>query len=205
VPGPVIAWRAWALSGHAATLRLRPVGRFARPWPARQPVEASCGHWRFHRAPSLGCTCGVHATREPELLRRARGPVVVGTVALWGTIVEHALGYRARFGYPLRLCLVCPVCFWQLGTARSRAPVVVARLQRRRCMPLCDKHLSTASAVGLSVHRLTPVDDVLDALLDLYGVGELSLLDATLGSAEMTGLRSSAPGRVRVADRDPGS
>lgn len=105
----------------------------------------------------------------------------MGTVALWGTIVEHALGYRARFGYPLRLCLVCPICFWQLGSARSRTPVVVATLQRRRIMPLCDNHLRTASAVGLSVQRLTPAGDALHALLDLYGVGELSLFDATVG------------------------
>ena len=183
VPGPVVAWRAWGLSGQCGTLRLRPVGRFARPWPPRRPVEASCGHWRFHRAPRLGCTCGVHATREPELLRRARGPAVVGTVALWGTIVEHALGYRARFGYPLRLCLVCPVCFWQLGAARSRPPVVVAGLDRRQSMPLCDKHLSTASAVGLSVHRLALADDVREALLDTYGLEGLSLLDATTTSS----------------------
>lgn len=186
MPGPVVAWRAWALSGHDATLRLRPVGRFARPWPPRRPVEASCGHWRFHRAPNGDCTCGVHATREPGLLQRARGPAVVGTVALWGTIVEHALGYRARLAYPLRLRLVCPICFWQLGAARSRAPVVVAALRRERSMPLCDDHLGTAFAVGLSVQRLTPAGDALDALLDLYGVKELSFLDATIGSAEAT-------------------
>ena len=119
-PGPVVAWRAWALSGHDESLRLRPVGRFSRPWPPGRAVEASCGRWRFHRAPSLGCTCGVHATREIDLLRRARSPAVVGTVALWGTIVEHALGYRARFGYPLEIRLVCPICFWQQG-ARSRS------------------------------------------------------------------------------------
>jgi hypothetical protein len=103
----------------------------------------------------------------------------VGTVALWGTIVEHALGYRARLGYPLGLCLVCPICFWQLGAARSRPPVVVAALRRGPTMPLCDKHLGTAFAVGLSVQRLTPAGDELHALLDLYSVGELSLLEAT--------------------------
>jgi hypothetical protein len=116
----------------------------------------------------------------------------VGTVALWGTIIEHVLGYRARFGYPLRLCLVCPICFWQLGSSRSRAPVVVTGLRRGASMPLCDIHLSTAFAVGLSVRRLTPAGEALDALLDLYGVGELSLIDATVESADATALRSSA-------------
>ena len=28
---------------------------------------------------------------------------VLGEVALWGTIIEHRDGYRAEFGYPLRL------------------------------------------------------------------------------------------------------
>jgi hypothetical protein len=106
----------------------------------------------------------------------------VGTVALWGTIVEHALGYRARFGYPLRLCLVCPICFWQLGAARSRAPVVVA-LRRGPTMPLCDRHLGTAFAVGMSMRQLTPSGDALGALLGVYHVGELSLIDATLDGA----------------------
>ena len=129
---------------------------------------------------------------------------MAGTVALWGTIVEHALGYRARFGYPLRLCLVCPICFWQLGLARARVPVAVATLGRRQNMPLCDNHLSTASAVGLSVRRLTTADETLDALLDIYVVNELSFLDAIVGSAETTGLRSSAPARLRATDRYPG-
>jgi hypothetical protein len=195
VPGPVIAWRAWALSGHDEMLRLRPVGRFARPWPPRRAVEAACGHWRLHRAPSLGCTCGVHATREPELLRRAHGPAVVGTVALRGTIVEHALGYRARFGYPQRLCLVCPICFWQLGAARSRAPVVVAALRRGPTMPLCDRHLGTAFAVGVSMRRLTPSGDALQALLDLYSIEELSLLDASQ-------VREATEGESPVAEKD---
>jgi hypothetical protein len=185
VPGPVIAWRAWALSGHEATLRLRPVGRFARSWLPRRPVEASCGHWRLHRAPSIGCTCGVHATRDSELLRRARGPVVVGTVALWGTIVEHALGYRARFGYPLQLCLVCPICFWQLGVG-SEAPVVVAALRGGRNMPLCDRHIKTAFDVGLEVQRLTHAREAFDALLDLYVVDELSIVDANITSSRGT-------------------
>jgi hypothetical protein len=50
-------------------------------------------------------------------------------------------------------------------------------------MPLRDDHLSVASAVGLSVQRLTRADDALTPL-DLYRVGEQSSLDATVGSAE---------------------
>jgi len=36
---------------------------------------------------------------------------VIGTVALWGGVIEHELGYRAEFGYPQRLRLICPECF----------------------------------------------------------------------------------------------
>lgn len=110
----------------------------------------------------------------------------MGTVALWGTIVEHALGYRARSGYPLQLCLVCSACFSQLGPWRSRAPVAVAALGRRRSMPLCEGHLGTAFGVGLSMQRLTPANDALDTLLDIYGVEELSFPDAIIGSAKAT-------------------
>jgi hypothetical protein len=84
---------------------------------------------------------------------------------------------------PLRLCLVCPVCFWQVGPERSRIPVVVAAVRRRQSMPLCEKHLSTATSVGLSVRRLAPADDVLDALLDIYGVEELSFVDTSIASS----------------------
>jgi hypothetical protein len=50
-------------------------------------------------------------------------------------------------------------------------------------MPLCDTHLSTAFDVGLSVRRLTSAGDALQALLDVYGIEELSLLDAAFTSA----------------------
>ena len=86
-----------AVGSAGRTLRLRPVGRYS-PLAPSTTDRGPLSHWRFHRAPNIDCTCGVHATREPELLRRARGPTVVGSVALWGTIVEHAHGYRARFG-----------------------------------------------------------------------------------------------------------
>ena len=101
-----------------------------------------------------------------------------------GNDVEHAHGYRARFGYPQRLCLVPDLLRAAGDSARSRAPVVVATSRRERSMPLCDDHLGTASAVGLSFRRLTPADEALDTLLDLYGVKELSFLDATIGSTE---------------------
>ena len=47
--------------------------------------------------------CGVHAfkTKSGVLSYGANcilNPIAVGTVALWGTVIEHELGYRAQFG-----------------------------------------------------------------------------------------------------------
>jgi hypothetical protein len=53
-------------------------------------------------------------------------------------------------------------------------------------MPLCDDHLSTALTVELSVRRLTPADDALHALLEVYGVEEpprVLLAETSLGPA----------------------
>lgn len=175
VLGPVVAWRSWALTGHGTELRLRPVAGSRRPWPPRRPAEARCGHLRFHRAPAIGCTCGLYATREPELLRRTRGPVVIATVALWGTVVEHPLGYRARFGYPERLRLVCAICFWRLGFDGSREPTEVVTPSGGRRMPLCEAHLETARAAELPIRGLSPAAEVLSTLLHVYGVRELPI------------------------------
>jgi hypothetical protein len=147
---------------------------------------------RSRRAVGTGGSTERRASVAPAGCTPPASPSSSNELAVWRswaqwrcgeTIVEHALGYRAGFGYPQRLCLICPICFWQLGAARSRAPVVVAALRRAPAMPLGDRHLSTASAVGVSMRRLIPAGDALQALLDLYGIEDLSLLDTAFASA----------------------
>ena len=45
---------------------------------------------------------GVHAFKERKRARWTYGggnyPVVIGTIALWGEVIEHEMGYRAEFG-----------------------------------------------------------------------------------------------------------
>src|SRR6187402_1951304 len=89
---PIQAWRTWTLAGSRD-------GSDVRPWPPRRPAEASCTRHRSHVRPELGCTCGLHAVVHPDELRRTRDPAVLGTVALWGTIVEHERGFRAKLAY----------------------------------------------------------------------------------------------------------
>ena len=51
--------------------------------------------------------------RDIDLPPTDRCPAVLGRVALWGRVIEHEHGYRARFAYPQRLRLICQFCFWQ--------------------------------------------------------------------------------------------
>ncbi|MBI3648396.1 MAG: hypothetical protein HY240_06580 [Actinobacteria bacterium] len=148
---PIVAWRTWRLTGRrdGTNLRLRPVAGRAKPWAPERPTEAVCRLGRMHVAPNVDCTCGLHATREPDLLRRTKSPGVLGRVALWGRVVEHELGYRAQFGYPQRLALVCFLCFWQWGPLRCRADVV-GYFGLGRMMPFCDDHLVAARRHGMA-------------------------------------------------------
>jgi hypothetical protein len=173
VAGPVIAWRTWCLSGVGEDVRLLPVSGHRRLWPPKARARATCGKWRLHRSPHPECTCGLHATREPELLRRTKGPTVVGLVALWGVVVEHELGYRARFGYPVSVRLICPICFWQRGIDDSREPAVVATFRRGRPMPLCPRHVATAAEADVHPSRIVPASQVLRSIIDVYEIDAL--------------------------------
>jgi hypothetical protein len=56
----------------------------------------------------LECTCGVYAAKNIEHLRQLgyEGRGIRGEVHLWGTVVEHELGWRAQFAYPKSLVLL---------------------------------------------------------------------------------------------------
>lgn len=100
----------------------------------------------------------------PHLLRAARAPAVLGTVDLWGRIMEHEWGYRAELAYPQRLGLICPFCFWQRGAGITTVDHV-ARVGRRRLTPSCESHLATAIDTGYPVTELLDPTDVLGSIL----------------------------------------
>lgn len=61
-----------------------------------------------HVAPEPLCRCGIYAARDQGRLRgyhNAHTLHVVGLVELWGNVVEHVEGWRARFAYPRWLWL----------------------------------------------------------------------------------------------------
>ena len=173
---PIVAWRAWALTGHrdSTELLLRPVAKRARTWRPREVVEASCRTSRWHEAPDPACTCGLHGTHGLEVLRKTKCPAVLGRVALWGRVVEHEHGYRAQFAYPQRLRLICQFCFWMTG-ARRAAPAHVGWFPRDVLMPMCDEHLAVARRNDVSPRVVLPADEVALRLRDTYTVDALAV------------------------------
>ena len=99
---------------------------------------------------------------------------MLGRVALWGRVVEHELGFRARFGYPQRLRLICQFCFWQKGPL-GPALTVVAFYPRDELVPLCATHLGSAHANGMRPRRLLPADLVDQRLRAAYAVDPLAI------------------------------
>lgn len=171
---PVLAWRSWTLTGRrdGDGLLLRPVTAGSRPWRPREVAQASCRLAWSHEAPNVDCSCGLHATRDLDFLRRTRCPAVIGRVALWGRVIEHEHGYRARFAYPQRLRLICQFCFWQ-GHVDASRPDVVASYGRDLLVPMCVRHLGVADANGMRPRRILPAAVVDLRLRETYAVDAL--------------------------------
>ncbi len=172
---PIVAWRTWVLAGSrdGEEVRLLPLFGDRRPWPVREPIRAWCVRRGRHPVPGLECTCGVYATHGFDGLRRSRDPAVLGTVALWGRVVEHAAGYRAEYGYPQRLRLVCFVCFFLAGPHGGPPCDVAVRHRGGRIVPLCAPHLELARRYGYPTPRLLDGRALERRLLDTYAVDPL--------------------------------
>lgn len=174
-------WRTWTVAGSrdGTEAYLLPIAGTGKPWPFRAPVHAECARRRFHRVPGQDCTCGIHATRSTDPLRRTRDPAALGTVALWGRVLEHARGYRAEHGYPQRLALVCALCLWRWGARGGKRPDLVVRLRGGRMVPLCRPHLELCLRYGYPARRILDAPIVERALLDAYAVDVLPPLGAS--------------------------
>jgi hypothetical protein len=177
----IVGWRTWDLSlDEVAGPRLHPVGSGVDVWVPRQPLRARCAVAPFlvffrppHEAPDPGCRCGIYAARSVEAFERPRPawppPPVVGTVSLWGRVVEHERGWRAAFAYPDRLRLVCAMCAWfEPGPG---TPVIVHEFLGR-LYALCERHRGGIEVPDTRRSSPTGLDPAaLQArLLDAYAV-----------------------------------
>lgn len=182
---PIVAWRTWGLRRtKRGELRLQPVTGRGGPWEPEEPAHAVCRR-RFHPAPKPECRCGLYASRGVDLLRRAPDGTVVGSVALWGRVVEHDMGYRGEFAYPQRLQLICRPCFWLWGAGRAHADVV-AVLPRGWLLPICTDQLEVITRRDdVRIREIASAAEVERELLDTYGVDVLRLTDQeVVGSQE---------------------
>ena len=177
----IIGWRTWNLSDDASAPRLLPAGSGVDDaWQPLRAMTARCGvpsilklGRRRHDAPDIDCRCGIYASRSLEATERPRPawppPCVVGTVALWGTVIEHERGWRGRSAYPARLRLVCSMCAWfEPGPG---TPTCVHAFSG--CFyALCDVHRGGIQIPDGRRTRPTGIDpDTLQArLLDAYAV-----------------------------------
>lgn len=113
----ITGWRGWTLSSCG---RLEALGKDT-VWPARRALEAECNRasslGRFiptgghHFAPGWDCSCGIWAFKDLDRLVAALGSQyggvrVIGTVSLWGRVIETVNGYRAQYAYPAELWLL---------------------------------------------------------------------------------------------------
>jgi len=101
---PIVGHRVWRWDAAGLS------SLNGKRWLPRQPLAAKCGAGNAHDArevPQIDCTCGVYAAKNIEHLRRLgyEGRGIRGEVHLWGTVVEHELGWRAQFAYPKVLFL----------------------------------------------------------------------------------------------------
>jgi hypothetical protein len=179
---PVTGWRAWALARTPdGRPELRPIIYSGERWPAGQVARAECPPHAMsgHRAPVADCTCGLYAVDGLDRLPAVTGRdiTVIGSVSVWGTLIEHESGLRAELGYPDRLRLVCGVC-WHEGTF-SPEVAGVARTSRGTLLALCGRHARGARGPEpaprvlelqlLSAYAVDPMpEDAVDAVASAW-------------------------------------
>ena len=108
---PIVGYRVWTWD----TTGLKSL--CGERWHPNQSLAARCrasavlGRDKatndVHDSPYPHCTCGIYAVKTLDHFRSAgyERYGIHGEVYLWGTVVEHELGYRAQFAYPKNFVL----------------------------------------------------------------------------------------------------
>lgn len=104
----VTGWRYWQVSARSG--HLRSVTQKRVEWAPGHVLVARCSG-AGHRAPDPSCECGIYGARDIDTLREhglclVPEVLVVGTVALWGTVIDDVSGWRGEFGAPAELWVV---------------------------------------------------------------------------------------------------
>lgn len=202
---PVIGWRAWALrwDGADRVELASPLQQF--DWRPRQPSRARCASHPGTQVPNLRCTCGLYAVSRLERLPAAAAITsnsrigVVGSVAMWGHVVEHANGYRAQLGYPDRLRLICRHC---LRGGRDGVPIRIERVYGGDVEPVCEAHATSGRSFGREIEPEQLQQMVLSAYaVDLLPVEALHRAGFRAGPVPPSGLVPAARAELRQLRR----
>jgi hypothetical protein len=99
---PFTAYRTWHWEPDGTLKSLNGI-----QWTSKEAHVAVCNHRKSHPVPDLGCSCGIYAAKHwKHLIEIGYGGYGIhGEVALWGTIEECHLGYRAQYAYPKFFCI----------------------------------------------------------------------------------------------------
>jgi hypothetical protein len=100
-------WRGWEVQDG----RLIALGS-DYTWVPKMAMKATCRSDQ-HRAPQYNCRCGFWSFKTLDLMTEAvRSYIedvdVIGTVEIWGRVIECENGFRAEYAYPKELWLLKP-------------------------------------------------------------------------------------------------
>jgi len=102
--GEIIGHRAWRCS-TGGLLQSMAVGTI---WPPDEPMTGDVRRDGVHAFKSQSDALTEYALTACRVV-----PVAIGTVMLWGEVIEHERGYRAEFARVDRINLICGVGFWR--------------------------------------------------------------------------------------------
>lgn len=102
-------WRGWRIQNE----RLKALGKEGIWEPCKAEAAVCTKEAGKHPAPSRECTCGYWSFKSMETLEKAltsypSSVVVIGSVEIWGRVIECENGYRSEFAYPKELWLLKP-------------------------------------------------------------------------------------------------
>lgn len=133
---PLLGWRAWKvwapLSSSDSYLAFSSV-ILDTPWTPRRKVTAEHSFDLGAKCCGLlesGCSCGVYAfkdaadafaylTKVRDRLLGMSVDVALGTVSLWGRVVDCERGYKAQFAYPHHIYLPATISRFMLKVSSA--------------------------------------------------------------------------------------
>lgn len=124
---PLEGWRVWKIVTAPSLRQELPLLRSVildTPWTPRRKVAAEHSFDLGAKCQGLlksSCSCGMYAFKSPadafnylsgvrDRLLGMSVDAALGTVSLWGKVVECERGYRAQYAYPRHIYLPATAC-----------------------------------------------------------------------------------------------